>query len=204
MSVELGTDNNELDSMYELFEFEKECTKPGMMCKSCKKLVMCIESEGKYEEMDLQTCSKEQTCLNNECSEDPNPLCHTGDQGSFMCTATAMFPDPYNCNIYHICAKKSEAVNDNRDESNVDYYHAAMKCDDDYGYDPVSTYCKNPLKNNACPDKLPVPTCQKLGQSGALINPSIYYICRLTDSNTLEPELGLCPHGKKFIGGRCY
>lgn len=199
MSVELGTDNNELDSMYELFDFQKECTKPGMMCKSCEKLVMCIESEGKYEEMDLQTCSEEQTCLNNECSEDPNPLCPTGAQESFKCRATGMFPDPYNCNIYHICIQKSDQVTPNDQDTQF-----AMKCDDGYGYDPVSTYCKNPLKNGVCPDKLPVPVCKELGQSGALINPSIYYICIFGSSGTFVPELYLCPHGKKFIGGRCY
>lgn len=206
MSVELRTDYNELDSMYDLFDFEKKCTKPGIMCKSCDTLVMCTGIEGEYEETVLQTCDtkEKEYCLINKCSKDPNPLCSTTVQGSFQCTATGMFPDPYNCNIYHICAKKTEEVKGSPIYDNADYYYAAMKCDDGYGYDPVSTYCKNPLKNKLCPDKLPVPVCKELGQSGALTNPSIYYICISGSSGTYVPELHLCPHGKKFIGGKCY
>lgn len=179
----------------EPYDFINECTSPGLMCETCKKLVQCIETEpGNFTKILIEECNaaKNFTCLKNKCSTAINPRCVSSSTG-FKCTHSGIFPDPYDCTRYHICMQQKDIVGGKANQM------VPMQCQGKYGYDPVSTYCKIPLTDGACPDTPPVPECRKSGQSGPIQNTSIYYICL----QNLVPQLFMCPHGTVYIDSKC-
>lgn len=175
---------------------DANCTKPGPMCRNCKQAIYCIEgANGEFTEFETETCVLNQTCFNGNgtCTTAPNPGCDEVVKIPFPCNSKGMFPDPFNCKVYHICCNLGKS-----DENT---------CDKDYGYDPLTTYCKIPLIESACA-RTPIPACKNAGQVGAVDkNPSIYYICQLkttTDNKkVLYPMQFLCPNGKHFINNHC-
>lgn len=175
----------------------RNCTEEGLMCKSCKQVALCIsDGEGGFKQVDTETCDseKQQTCKNAKCTTEANPSCVEEISIAFPCTSKGVFPDPYNCKKYYICCVEGNT----RDVNN---------CDKDHAYDPVTTYCKTPLKNQTCTE-LSVPKCTKPGQLDALVkNKSIYYICQMKTTEAgqsiLYPVQYLCPNGKSFVNNRC-
>lgn len=178
--------------MLENRNYTAECTKPGPLCTDCETLVHCVqESNGEFDVIELEKCGEGTTCLTNVCTNAPNPNCLT-TEFKFTCTGNGVFPDPYDCKKYHYCA--------------VDHIAAGtaglttLECEEHFAYDPVTTYCKNKLADNCL--NFPVPICAKVGQTGALVNKSIYYICVRKDGK-LYPNLYICPNGKVYENSVC-
>lgn len=169
------------------------------MCKSCKELVQCVPlGDGKFQTIHLQDCdtSKGITCLKKQCSNETNPRCNNQQVPPFVCSHTGMFPDPYDCKKYHMCAQAEDTIT-GKTVPPID-----LKCLDNYGYDPVTTYCKVSLPGGNCPENPPVPTCKQAGESAGINETSIYYIC-LYDKDVLLPHLYMCPHGKHYVNYEC-
>lgn len=166
------------------------------MCKNCNTLVRCIEDESGLIEVPVKTCDKtkgEYCYQDKECSNAFNPECQNTNY-SFTCTSTGVFPDPFNCKKYYYCVR----TNATKPVSKFEFM-----CGDDWGYNMVTTYCDKPVKN--CPENSrPCPACKNGGDSGALENKSIWYLC-ITDpvTNQTLPQLHLCPNGKWYDGTGC-
>lgn len=142
-----------------------------------------------------------------------------------------MFPDPYNCKKYHICAAEPKVsqpttikptterlttILTTRNTSNIKlarsdhpfgdpiYVDHAAVCDEGYGYDPLTTFCKIKLKNNECASAS-IQSCTQVTLPRALPeNPAIYYACvKLTTTDGYHPKFYKCPHGEHFGNGSC-
>lgn len=166
--------------------------------------MFCVESEpGVYEENVVQTCkTPEESCLLDRCAKEPNPKCPIKGGSSFVCTGTGVFPDPYDCSSYHVCIEKDNIIAD--DEIPVNDLYAAVKCPDNWAYNPVSTYCDKALPNGFCPNAPPIPACREIGDIGAIDGTSIYYICTNDAKGALRPILHMCPHGNIINAeGKC-
>lgn len=164
------------------------------MCKDCSKLVKCVEESNGFTEVPVEDCNteNEEYCFNDsQCSTSFNTHC-TPDY-EFKCTATAFFPDPVDCRVYHICVKVAQNT----------FKHNVFRCNEPYAYNMKRTYCDHKLKENRCPENLPVPECSYDGQTGALENESIWFICKKDNSNHLIPELQLCPNAQFYNGTAC-
>lgn len=174
-----------------------KCEKPGRFCNGCSLLVDCIDGEEGLEENIVEECNIKEGVFcykDKECSTVFNPTCVTDYK--FKCTAQGMFPDPFDCKGYHICAKEAPNVIDIKDHS--------WQCKGNYSYNMLTTYCDVKLKNDACPDApIVTPVCTKVGQKGPLLNKSIWFNCLKTKSGAHYPELHLCANGKWFNGTQC-
>lgn len=169
-------------------EPEEECDKPGIMCASCKKSVYCIDYGGKYQNITMDTCDDTTNCYQGYCTNETNIPCVQGKKSEFICNDIGMFPNPYDCKAYHVCSKTGVSA-------------PQISCPAKYAYDPITTYCKISIPNG-CPTNPPVPYCLKIGQSGPLVNKSIFYIC-IAKENVLIPQLFICPYGKTYLNNKC-
>lgn len=170
-----------------------KCSKPGDSCKSCNQTKVCVDL-GNYEfiEIDGEYCEvdKNEFCLKGKCTNGTNPYCPPGEKPNFPCKLVGVFPDPFDCQVFHICC----------DKTGNSTQHS---CPEKYGYDPLTTYCKIRLPTNLCPDTPPVPICTKSGERGAILtNKTIYYICTKI-KGVLYPVQYLCPNGKIFVVDTC-
>lgn len=81
-------------------------------------------------------------------------------------------------------------------------YHAIFTCPAGLAYNMMTTYCS--VKVATCPiNSPPCPQCKTVGQTGALANKSIWYLCKKTSNGAIVPELHLCPNGKLYNGKIC-
>lgn len=156
------------------------------MCKTCDTLVRCVQEEGGLAEYVVEKCNTtagDYCYRDSECSSKFNPTCSVTNY-TFLCTATGVFPDPFDCKKYYYCIKSNET-----------FLKYDFSCGSNWTYNMISTYCD--IQQESCPfeeDKLPCPICGTAGQSGPLENRSIWYLC--TDKNgTLIPDLHLCANG---------
>lgn len=165
------------------------CTKPGLTCKDCQTLILCLYENGELIEEVIENCNNGFYCNVNSCSETPPRECQTTD---FKCKSIdGVFPDPADCAQYHYCVSENDKLKEKP------FTH---KCTDDYQYNSLTTYCDKKMVNNTC-NGYPVPICNTVGQVGGLKeNPSIYYICKPygAGSDILYPFLYICEHGKKY------
>lgn len=178
-------------------EPEWKCVNPGIQCKSCDIAMNCMDI-GAADLIEIDTpCPSGQTCNAGQCTDKPNFECSGASDVAFPCTAVGVFPNPSSCRSYFVCIKDGEKT----------FKPSKTECVGDYAYDPITTYCKFPIaKNGTCPVASSVPLCQTLGQTGALSNKSIFYICLKIDAtkpNVLYPKLFLCANGKTYANGRC-
>lgn len=166
--------------------------------------MFCIETDpGVFEENIVQKCkTPDETCLLDRCALEPNPKCPAPNGSMFVCTGTGVFPDPFDCSSYHVCIEKSQIISD--ENVPVNDLYAAVKCPENWGYNPVTTYCDKRLSDGFCPEAPPIPTCQAIGNIGAITGTSIYYICTTDNNGVLRPILHMCPHGNVIDGnGKC-
>lgn len=172
-----------------------KCTKPGEICKNCNQTKVCIDlGGGDFDELDGDECDIEnkEYCLNGNCTNATNQHCPPREQPAFPCKSIGVFPDPFDCQVFHVCCE---------DEANSS--SSIHNCENKFAYDPLTTYCKIPLSSNICPERPPVPTCTRSGERGALtMNKTIYFICTKING-VLYPVQYLCPNGRYFVGDQC-
>lgn len=192
---------------------------------------MCIHlGDNTYDATHVQTCdSATQWCLNGACvnKTTSNPFCEDG-YNVFKCPQPGLFPDPLDCQAYHICCPKTEAesstespgsesVTGNEGDKNgsgggsgvearatgnvqPEFESKSLFCDSGYGYNAKTTFCDKKLVNGVCPLTYPIPLCKTAGQNGPVPeNQSMYYICVIDrTTKVLRPELKVCKNGKLY------
>ncbi|GFG28130.1 hypothetical protein Cfor_12293, partial [Coptotermes formosanus] len=67
-------------------------------------------------------------CTDGVCSNTPNTTCPNQTQKSFVCTGNGSFPDPNDCQKFHVC-DASQNQTTYTCSSNYVYSHAKKSCD---------------------------------------------------------------------------
>ncbi|KAB0794101.1 hypothetical protein PPYR_13721 [Photinus pyralis] len=167
----------------------------GFVCQTCLVTARCqrnTTAEGGWTITTTGTCPAGKVCNAGRCVGDA--ACTPTTTPDFLCATTGMFPDPYDCKMYHFCPPGANVS-------------TPATCGTDgvpqYGYNPVTTFCSNKLANNKC-TSVPIPICRNLFDTGIVGgNPSLYYFCsnaitngQLTDE--LYPYQYACEFGRKY------
>lgn len=166
------------------------------MCDSCDLLVTCIRDDEGFHKLPQETCAPDRTCLGARCTSERNPICE--EQLPFPCNDIGVFPDPFDCQIFHFCVPEDGGLK-----------NYSMRCEGSFAYHAGSTFCQTRLENNVCFEyinQFPVDLCLYSGQTASLIqNPSIYYVCAQfsSDNPILYPFLFVCPHGGAYYNYEC-
>ncbi|XP_031355299.1 uncharacterized protein LOC116179635 [Photinus pyralis] len=123
---------------------------------------------------------------------DATTIPDVGD-ATFGCRTAGMYPDPFDCNRYHHCARHG---NDGWTKSPLEHYSDTCNCG--YAYNARTTFCDISLRNGTC-NSDPVAACRHVGQNGVMkYNPSVYYICQYHPNGPLYPFMYACENGKKY------
>lgn len=163
------------------------CKKPGYKCLSCNALVLCVGVSGGFQTIPV---------LNGTCTE--GLVCDDGagcvasqycTHGTFECSDEGYFPDPYDCQLYHVCMLKGGLMT-----------HEVRSCEIyNNAYIPLTGQCGGSIWSTYCTDR-PIPRCKQHFEVGVLpTNPNIYYVCIANEvTKTIAPKLLKCPGGKVF------
>lgn len=165
----------------------------------CTVLARCIRSPNGWETIPLEACDAGQNlyCHASEqrCSPNPGP-CNPGvgiGGGSFACTSVGVFPDPFNCQMYHMCFSSAMTI-----------VSVNVVCGGNSAFNSVTNDCSSSLTHPNCQGSQF--TCNNVGDMGPWAgNPNIYYICMASTGATrvLFPSLFRCPVGEIFQNGQC-
>jgi len=164
-----------------------ECKKAGIRCLDCSTLVLCVGVTGGFHTIPVMraNCSAGLVCedgvgcvAQQYCTQKP-----------FECSDEGIFPDPYDCQLYHQCLIRGGIMT-----------HSVRSCEV-YGtaYDQMLQRCGASMQSETCTSS-PVPKCYKHFEARALPNnPNIYYVCIANPvSRIIAPLLFKCPGGKLF------
>jgi len=172
---------------------------PGFVCMDCSILARCVFRNNGWDTVPLEVCDAGQNlfCHANEqrCSSNPGPCNPGGGQGggNFACTSAGVFPDPFNCQMYHMCFPSGPAM-----------IAVNILCGGNYAFNPITNDCSLNLNNPVCQGNQF--TCNNVGDMGPWpLNPNIYYICMAENgpNRVLFPTLFRCQVGHIFRGGQC-
>lgn len=169
----------------------------GYVCIGCDLLAVCIKRNGEWEVIRVELCATDDGYVCNEiegaCSNKTGP-CNQINNGAFACTAVGTFPDPYDCQLYHVCY-----MNGNNTVS------ADINCNQGRAYNPLTGDCDLTLNSNVCLEY--GFTCTKAGDIGPwLHNPNIFYVCKadITENEKIiYPELYKCDLNEIFVHNEC-
>ncbi|XP_046998839.1 uncharacterized protein LOC124614050 [Schistocerca americana] len=128
-----------------------------------------------------QKCSAEQAA----CVASADSECHSSLPGEdFTCHGIGSFPDPYDCQTYHICTE-------------VNAGSQPESCSGTTAYNPLQADCSLTTSDRVCTEG-PITPCTQLGQVGIVPeNPAIYYIC-IQKGDGMSPEMYRCPGSQTF------
>uniref|UniRef100_A0A182WMK3 Chitin-binding type-2 domain-containing protein n=1 Tax=Anopheles minimus TaxID=112268 RepID=A0A182WMK3_9DIPT len=169
---------------------------PGIFCSDCNTVAVCVKIGNSWETYWVESCSQTAGLYCNEfdggCS-DSLGSCNPTREGGFECNTPGVFPDPYNCRLYHMCF-----LNGNNPVAiHMDCGGAA--------FSPATGDCSLTLNDTVC--LTPQFTCNVLGQMDAWPgNNNIYYICAaemVNEVRVLRPRLYRCPANQMFQNGQC-
>ncbi|XP_049785728.1 uncharacterized protein LOC126188220 [Schistocerca cancellata] len=126
-------------------------------------------------------CSADQaTCL--PASESTCCVCQ---EPTFTCHSVAPFPDPYDCQKYHLCT----AIGQQPTTGSCRRTDAA--------YNPLTADCTLTTSDRVCTEG-PIKPCTASLEIGVVPeNPAIYYICKPSAFGFI-PEMYKCPDGYIF------
>ncbi|XP_014241412.1 uncharacterized protein LOC106662118 [Cimex lectularius] len=166
-----------------------ECWYPGVTCASCTEAAFCVgtgtlkNGQRVVTPVTTITCRPGEVCVEMlGCVSDKNRFC---TKGEFTCTDQGLFPDPYDCRMFHSCAFLNGA-----------FLQDDVRCLAG-AYSSKTGTCGYPLNSATCLNK-PVPHCKQEFEVGAVpSNPNLYYVC-VKKGKTLSPSLFRCPGGRKF------
>lgn len=144
---------------------------------------MCDSSMGFYCNLEKKGCS-------NETSP-----CHPfGYEGNFACTSEGTFPDPYDCQRYHMCYRAGSVL-----------VSAAVDCGSDRAFSAQTGDCSLSLADNVCHGRQF--NCTNSGDSAQWNgNRNIFYICKATydhGERVIYPTLYRCAPGEMYNGRDC-
>lgn len=136
------------------------------------------------------------------CDETVGMYCHQGEgkcsttlgvcnplEGNFVCSSEGVFPDPHNCQAFHMCHMRGNT-----------FVAANVLCTGNSAFDPATGSCSINIAHEICNNVQF--NCQRVGQMAPWpTNANIFYICMATSVNgnrVLFPNLFRCPNGQYF------
>lgn len=175
--------------------YVSKCVKPGMKCSDCENLIHCVgypnaNLTSNYilycNNSDNQFCSVEA----GGCVDDFRECNKFGLQ-NIDCQTVGKFPDPYDCNSYHVCSENKGIL-----------YSTMHRCPDDKAFDPLTGTCRFKPNHEVC-TKSPLPKCIKPLQTEPVkLNPNIYFVCVYKNSE-LKHIFYRCEPGQSFFRDTC-
>ncbi|XP_058832937.1 uncharacterized protein LOC131690884 [Topomyia yanbarensis] len=173
------------------------CTEEGIICFDCKTPAQCVFVNNGWRPMPFDDCDADEGYFCNVhdggCSQRVGPCNPAGQDGNFVCNTVGVFPDPFDCQIYHMCYQNGQnlvAIN--------------MGCDNT-AFSPATGDCSLPRNDSICATLQW--NCTQAGEMNAWPgNNNIYYLCVAGVSNGIRvyyPELFRCNANQVFSGGRC-
>lgn len=109
---------------------------------------------------------------------------------TFTCTGEGIFPDPFDCQRYHMCVLYNQV-----------YALESRTCAGLTAFSAVTSDCSASVLDSFC-SGLQF-TCEKVGDTGAWPgNSNIFYICIYADGQ-YHPQMHRCLPGYHFENGRC-
>jgi len=170
----------------------------GMICESCDLLSICVKHSNGWLSIPVEACDTQSGFYCNSqlgmCSKKTGPCHPFSFQDNFPCTSAGVFPDPYDCQKYHMCYVYEGT-----------YISAPVECGGDRAFNAATGQCTLQITNSVCTQSQF--QCEKVGQAAPWPNnPSIFYICKATsndDDRVLYPALYRCSDGQVFNGYSC-
>lgn len=170
----------------------------GLICQSCNLLARCIKMDGHWQTIPVETCNTDEGfyCNVNSkgCSNETGPCHPLGFEGNFACTSEGVFPDPYDCQKYHMCYRAGHTI-----------VAANIECGGDRAFSAATGDCSLTLNDDVCHSRQYL--CNDSGDSMAWSsNRNIFFICKATSEHgqrTLFPALYRCASGEVFDGHDC-
>lgn len=171
---------------------------PGPICESCDLLSTCVRHSNGWVNIPVETCDTQNGFYCNArlggCSNATGPCHPFSFEGNFPCTSHGIFPDPYDCQKYHMCYFVGPTL-----------VSASVDCGSDKAFNPATGQCSVTIEHAVCNQKQF--NCQNAGDAHAWpMSPNIFYICKATsnqDKRVLYPTLYRCEDGELFDGYFC-
>lgn len=142
------------------YQADRQCENQppnGLVCIGCDVLAVCVKRNDEWEKIPVELCDRESgyQCNVNEgaCSNKTGP-CNPINNGTFACTSVGTFPDPYDCQLYHVCY-----------ESNGNLVSIEINCKPETAYDPITGVCSLSLNSLVCQEY--GFKCNKAGDMGS-------------------------------------
>ncbi|KAL7732605.1 hypothetical protein ACLKA6_013539 [Drosophila palustris] len=174
---------------------------PGAICESCELLATCVQHSNGWVNIPVESCDVANGYYCNirlgACSNATGPCHPFGIEGNFQCTSQGIFPDPYDCQKYHMCYFLDIVL-----------VAAAVDCGNDKAFDARTGQCSMTLESSVCTQ--PQYQCPHVGYVAAWpTNPNIFYVCKSTVNQNAEdtvvtyPSLHRCNDGEIFADFVC-
>ncbi|XP_061389595.1 uncharacterized protein LOC133324771 [Musca vetustissima] len=171
---------------------------PGPICESCDLLATCVKHSTGWVNIPVETCDTQNGFYCNsvlgKCSNETGPCHPISAEGNFPCTSHGVFPDPYDCQKYHMCYFVGPTL-----------VSASVNCGGYKAFNPATGQCSLTLQHSVCQQQQFV--CDNAGDAHAWpMSPNIFYICKAStnqDERILYPSLYRCDDGEVFDGYNC-
>ncbi|XP_050334111.1 uncharacterized protein LOC126761774 [Bactrocera neohumeralis] len=170
----------------------------GNICESCELLSTCVRNSSGWMTIPIEICDTAKGFYCNSragmCSNSTGPCHPFAMDGNFPCTSQGIFPDPYDCQKYHMCYF-----------AGVTLVAVTLECYGNKAFNAASGQCTATLQDSIC--LLPQFQCDNVGDAHPWPNsPNVFYICRALsqqDERVLYPSLYRCSDGEVFNGYGC-
>lgn len=170
----------------------------GLICQSCELIARCVRINNNWLTIPVETCNTDAGFYCNlnvqGCSNDTGPCHPFGFEGNFACTSEGVFPDPYDCQKYHMCYKAGSTL-----------VSANIECGGNKAFSAATGDCSLTINNTVCTQRQY--NCTNAGDSAAWPNNrNIFYMCKATldqGERVLYPTMYRCASGEIFNGNDC-
>ncbi|XP_055705676.1 uncharacterized protein LOC129803251 [Phlebotomus papatasi] len=171
----------------------------GIICYSCSVVAVCILIQQQWHTIPIEECDTLGGFYCNvnagKCSNASGPCNPIGYERNFVCTSTGIFPDPYDCQVYHMCYQSGNsfgAIN--------------VECGGNSAYSVATGDCSITIDHHVCREHQF--RCENVGDRAAWPgNPNIFYVCKAEvqedGRRVLYPALYRCGPSEHFINREC-
>ncbi|XP_059608033.1 uncharacterized protein LOC132255879 [Phlebotomus argentipes] len=171
----------------------------GIICYSCSVVAVCVPVDGEWLTIPIEECDTGGGFFCNvnagSCSNASGPCNPIGHERNFVCTSAGIFPDPYDCQVYHMCYQSGNsfgAIN--------------VECGGNYAYSVETGDCSITIDHHVCREHQY--RCENVGDRAPWPgNPNIFYVCkaetREDGQRVLYPGLYRCGASEHFINNEC-
>ncbi|XP_055537968.1 uncharacterized protein LOC129725785 [Wyeomyia smithii] len=170
------------------------CSGEGFICMTCRTAAQCLFINGEWRPQPFEDCDEDNgfycNVLERGCSQNVG-ACSPGQEGSFVCNTEGVFPNPFDCQRYHLCRQEQQNM-----------VSINMVCDT-MAFSAATGDCSLHRNDTICTTLQW--SCSRAGEMNSWPgNNNIYYLCIVdTQSRALYPQLYRCSGDQIFNDGRC-